>query len=107
MLTSGYSKKMRSNFISIQILCNIQHFANQFSIMVALVSYVKFVSLEITNFCDFLFIYMKLNNLEKQANYILNYIYKKENTRGHSNIVSLNKCDSIQISCVVLGQLQV
>ena len=51
MLTSGYSKKMRSNFISIQILCNIQHFENQFSIMVALVSYVKFVSLEITNFC--------------------------------------------------------
>ena len=37
-------------------------------------------------FGDFLFIYMKRKNLEKkQANYILNYIYKKkENTRGHS-----------------------
>ena len=50
---------------------------------------------------------MKLKNLGKQANYILNYIYKQENTKGHSNIVSLNKRDSIQISCVILGQLQV
>ena len=57
--------------------------------------------------CNFLLIYMKTKNLGKQANYILNYIYKKENTKGHSNIVSSNKRDSIQISCVVLGQLQV
>ena len=27
---------------------------------------------------DFLFIYMKLKNLEKQANYILDYIYRKK-----------------------------
>ena len=31
-------------------------------------------------YCDFLFIYMKLKNLEKQDNYILNYIYKKKKT---------------------------
>ena len=55
----------------------------------------------------FLFIHMKLKNLGKQANYIPNYIYKKENTKGHSNIVSSNKRDPIQISYVVFGQLQV
>ena len=60
-----------------------------------------------TLFNDFLFIYMKLKNLGKEANYIPNYIYKKENTKGHSNIVSSNKRDPIQISYVVFGQLQV
>ena len=40
---------------------------------------------------DVLFIYMKLKKLGKQANYILNYIYKKENTKGHSNINCLIK----------------
>ena len=65
------------------------------------------VSLIIYDICDFLFIYMKLKNLGKQANYIPNYIYKKENTKGHSNIVSSNKRDPIQISYVVFGQLQV
>ena len=54
----------------------------------------------------FLFIYMKLKNLEKQANYILNYIYKKK-TREGTKIVSSNKRDSIQISYGVLGQLQI
>ena len=32
---------------------------------------------------------------------------QKKNTKGHSNIVSSNKRDPIQISYVVFGQLQV
>ena len=67
----------------------------------------QLLSKKLTVVGNFLFIYMKLKNLGKKANYIPNYIYKKENTKGHSNILSSNKRDPIQISYVVFGQLQV
>ena len=55
----------------------------------------------------FLFIYIKLNKFGKtsQLHFKL-HIQKRKHKRALLK-VSLNKCDSIQISCVVFGQLQV
>ena len=55
-----------------------------------------------------LFIYMKLINLDKTSQLHFNLrAHKKEKKHKRAlNIVLQNKNDSIQISCVVLGQFQ-